>query len=462
MSFKISKFFLYASVFCVALVTTSTLFPFIVGKYTWFRASVFLGLIFFLIGILSDPGADHYINRVKRLFRSPIVVAVSVFVLMFLLAGFFGIDPHNSFWSNFERGEGGLQMLTLYIFFLLLATLFDEERQWSKLFKCSLVVALLMIGYGVMALLKVPSFIGPAALDAGTRFQGSIGNPAYVAVYLIFILFYALYLLFTEYREKIKSVGAILIMLAAAVYVVFFFLAGTRGSFAGLGAAALVFFVYFGITDKKRRKTILMILAAGVLLLGLGFVFKNNNFIKNSPLARVYEISLNAQTFSDRRIIWKMAWDGFKANPILGVGPENFLYVFDHYFNTAYYQPPAAFGAWFDRAHSIIFDYLAETGILGFLSFASIFAVFYAMFFRKKIATPENQNSGHPDHGKLSRFSHLPSIARALVFALPVAYLIQGLVLFDILPTYINLFIFFAFATYLFLPNSVKNETRHE
>lgn len=462
MSFKLSKFFTYASIFCVALVTTSTLFPFIVGKYTWFRASVFLGLIFFLLGLLSDPRADYYINRIKRLFRSPVVIAVSVFVLMFLLAGFFGVDPHNSFWSNFERGEGGLQMLTLYIFFLLLTTLFDEEKQWSLLLKCSLVVALLMIGYGVLALLKAPGVVGPSALDAGTRFAGSIGNPAYVAVYLIFILFYAFYLLFTEYREKLKSVGAILIMLSSAIYLVFFFLAGTRGSFAGLGAAALVFFVYLGFADKKHRKTILMILAAGVLLLALGFAFKNNNFIKNSPISRVYEISFNAQTFSDRRIIWKMAWDGFRANPLLGVGPENFLYVFDHYFNTAYYQPPAAFGAWFDRGHSIIFDYLAETGILGFLSFASIFAAFYAMFFRKKIATSENQNSGHPDHNRLSRFSHLPPVARALVFSLPLAYLVQGLVLFDILPTYINLFILFAFATYLFLPSQVKNENRHE
>ena len=462
MPFKISKFFLYASIFCVALVTTSTLFPFIVGKYTWFRASVFLGLIFFLIGLLSDPRADHYLNRIKRLFRSPMVIAVSAFAFMFLLAGFLGVDPQNSFWSNFERGEGGLQILTLYIFFLLLATLFDEEREWLKLFKCSLVVALLMIGYGVLALLQTPGVIGPSVLSAGDRFQGSIGNASYVAVYLIFALFYALYLLFTEYREKLKSAGAILIMLSSAIYLVFFFLAGTRGSFAGLGAAALVFFVYLGIADKKRRKTILVILSAAIFLLALGFVLRNHNFIKNSPVSRVYEITFNAQTFSDRRIIWKMAWDGFMANPLLGVGPENFLYVFDHYFNPAYYQPPAAFGAWFDRAHSIIFDYLAETGILGFLSFASIFAVFYGMLFRKKIATPENQNSGHPDHRRLSRFSHLPAAARALVFSILIAYLIQGLVLFDILPTYINLFTIFAFATYLFLPNQIKNENRHE
>ena len=36
-----------------------------------------------------------------------------------------------------------------------------------------------------------------------------------------------------------------------------------------------------------------------------------------------------------------------------------------------------------------------------------------------------------------------------LILTMPVAYLIQGLVLFDVLPTYINIFFFLALAAYL-------------
>lgn len=458
MTFKISKFFLYASVFAVALVTTSTLFPFIVGKYTWFRASVFLSVIFFLMGVITDERAGYYLGRLKKLVCSPVVIAVSAFVFMFLLAGLLGVDPGNSFWSNFERGEGGLQLLTLYLFFLLLATLFDEEKQWSLLFKCVFVTALVMIGYGVLAGVQAnPSVIGPAFGTPGFRFQGSIGNPAYVAVYLVFVLFYALYLLLTEYRHKLKSAGAILTMAASAVYLVFFFLAATRGAFLGLVAAALVFLSYMAIASKKLRKPFLAVAGALVILFAIGFTFRNSAAVQKLPFARIFDLSVTTQTFHDRATIWKMAWDGFKARPVLGVGPENFLYVFDHYFNINYYQPPASFGAWFDRAHSIIFDSLAETGILGFLSLASMFFIFYLQFFRKKIANAENLSPEHPEHHKLTHFSHLSSSARALIFSLPIAYLVQGLVLFDILPTYIVLFMFFAFATYIFSAHSVKS-----
>ena len=106
-----------------------------------------------------------------------------------------------------------------------------------------LVAASLMIFYGIGAGLKyvdmemitvtqngalteVPSgngglyfqwfknFIGP---KFGDRFQGTIGNSAYVAVYLIFAMFYAAYLLIDKYRHRFKSFP----FFALAVAVVF-------------------------------------------------------------------------------------------------------------------------------------------------------------------------------------------------------------------------------------------------
>ena len=186
MLFKIAKFFLYVSVFAVVIVTTSTLFPFIVGKYTWFRAAVDLALIFFLGGLMFSPESNSYLARLKKLFRSPIVIAIThLFTVIFLLACFFGVRPSFSFWSNFERGEGGFQILTLYIFFILLATLFKEESDWRKVFWASLAAATLMIVYGVIAgtigSIGSWSFIGPKFGTPSYRFQGSLGNEAYVA-----------------------------------------------------------------------------------------------------------------------------------------------------------------------------------------------------------------------------------------------------------------------------------------
>ena len=302
--------------------------------------------------------------------------------------------------------------------------------------KWFLAGGMLMVLYGIGAGSKLGNFIGPVFGSPNFRFEGSIGNPAYVAVFSIFMLFYALYLV-SDHRANLKSPGALTLFGVALIFLISFFAAATRGAFIGLMAAVFVFLVYFAFGHKSWRKWAWMI--GGILLacVILGVIFQNSSFVQSIPGSRVFDLSLTTQTLHDRTVIWKMAWDGFLARPILGWGPENFLQVFSTHFNTSFFVPDQGFGAWFDRAHSLIFDYLVETGILGFLAFAGIFIIFFRKFFRS------GRVSSNPLNNK-SLFE------KGLILTMPVAYLIQGLVLFDVLPTYINIFFFLAFAAYLF------------
>jgi len=443
--FNTSKFFLYAAVFFVAIMSTSTLFPFIVGKYVWFRVSVDLALITFLLGLIFDSGAEQVLARVKEFSRSPLVWAVSAFVFFVMLAVIFGFNPSYSFWSNFERGEGGLQMLHLYLFFLLLLTLFKDEKNWRIIFWCSIVAAFLMILYGVGAGIKgvdgkafggiFQNFIGSTFDTQGFRFSGSIGNPAYVATYLIFIMFFTAYLWVSKYLKQWKSWRSILLIFSAIVFAVFFLLAATRGAVIGVLAAGAVALLYLGFNRKEWRKWTIGIAIVGVAFYGTLVHFRGTKFVQALPVSRIFDISITTQTFQDRSYIWKMAWDGFKERPFFGWGPENFLQIFDQHFNIKYFSPQKGFGAWFDRAHSFIFDYLAETGVFGFLGFVSMFMVFYYLFFKNR------------SHGGESMSTILMD---DLFFVLPIAYLIQSLVLFDVLVIYVNLFMFMAFAVYYF------------
>jgi len=181
-----------------------------------------------------------------------------------------------------------------------------------------------------------------------------------------------------------------------------------------------------------------------LLVISLMVYFKEAPFVKSLPGSRLFDISFSAETFQHRRIMWKIALDGWKERPLLGWGPENYLKIFDKHFNIEYFIPAAGFGAWFDRAHSVYFDYLAETGILGLLSYLSIFIVFYWQLLSKTRINAEINSS------------HQSSVSNALLIALPIAYLIQGLVLFETLPLYLNLFLFLAFANYKFNGRSLK------
>jgi len=462
--FKISKFFLFLVPFCVVIVSTATLFPFIVGKYVWFRTTVDLALIAFLVGLLIAPGENEYVRRLRNVFKSPLHITLALFVLFFILAGFFGVAPAASFWSNFERGEGGFQILHLYLFFLLLCVLFKKEN-WFTLFRISLFAAVLLILYGLAAAALIGGFVGPYHDQSGklvadsfwgrlrvTEFQGSLGNPAYVSVYLIFTMFYTFYL-FTETKARWRRISLVIFSL---FYFLFFWLAQRRGVFLGLLAAIFAGVVYFIFSSHgKLKKWGIGILVFFVIVTGVLFYFRDADFVKNLPGSRVFQISLKEQTAQTRLWTWGSAFKGWQERPILGWGPENFSVVFDKYFDTRHFSPGRGSETWFDRAHSIYFDYLTETGILGYLSFLSIFVALYLLFFKLSREINKDKNSIVKNNQEIKSFQKFSLIQRTLFFAVPIAYLVQGIALFDILPTYLNLFLFLAFANFNFT-NIVK------
>jgi O-antigen ligase len=444
MLFKASKFFLHAAVFSVILVSTSTLFPFIVGKYVWFRTVVDLALIFFLAGLMFNPDAGHYISRLKQLFKSPVTIAVTAFAAFFVLASFFGVRPSFSFWSNFERGEGGLQILNLYVFFVLLATLFREDRDWRKMFWLSMGAASLMILYGIIAGFG-GSFggwgqIGPVFGEPGFRFEGSLGNSEYVPGYLVFIMFFASYLLLSVKRSwgSPQSTGLIALIL---FFFTFCLMSGTRGAFVGLIAGALATVVYIGIYKKPWRKWLIAGAAIMVMTVALLVHFRPAPFVKYFPGASsILRLSLSEHDLADlttRFVMWDTAVQGWKERPLLGWGPENFLVLFDKHYEIRYYNPEAGFGAWFDRAHSTVFDYLAQIGALGLLSYLAIFVCLGLLLLKKKWREAAKLDSRR-------------AIIQGLFLGIIVTYLVQGTVLFDVFALYLPLFTLFAFAVYYF------------
>jgi len=452
--FKLSKFFLIFSVFCIPIVMASTLFPFIVGKYVWFRMSVDFAFIFFLLGLLLSKEAAIVSRKLLVIFKQPLVIAVTIFVIAFLLACFFGINPHFSFWSNFERGEGGFQMIHLWIFFILLALLFDKEENWRKMFFWFLISGVLMAIYGLFAGLGAKGFVGSLFSDAGFRFQGSIGNPAYVAAFCIFMIFYCLYLLFSKQDRKLFYKGNLWLWGLILVFLAVFFSAATRGAFIGLMAAIVAFLGYLIIFYKPWRVRLLILIIVPLLIVGSLVYFKDSVFVKSIPGSRVFDISITAKTFQDRTIMWGIAWQGFKERPVFGWGPENFIRIFDKHFDVRYFNPAEGFGAWFDRAHSVYFDYLAETGIVGLVSYLMIFLVFYWQLIKSQIL---NFKSQRENNKKLPAINY-QLLINALLFAVPTAYLVQGIVLFDVLPIYLNLFLLLAFANYKFnLKSQISN-----
>jgi O-antigen ligase len=438
---KLCRFFLYLALFGAVFVLPSTAQPF-AGEYYFFRVAIELSLSCLVLwwGFQAPPGALK--ERLARTVADPLFRAVSLFVLAFVAACLFAYDPSAAFWSGYVRGDGGFQMLHNYAFFVLLLVAFDTAKDWRRALTFTVLAAGLCIAYGILAAGLVPNFMGytdkdglPSAptffgrLFSDTRFKGSLNNPLYVAITLLFAMAFALYLAFSS---QWKSGWGKRLFYSAGIFILllFFVLTQARGPLLGLLAGAASFFGYLAFADARYRRRA----AGGILILAALVIvaFSARNFLsaQNIPGHRLLQADVREVSVRGRFLYWDAAWRGFQERPLLGWGPENFATVLDRHFDPRIYLPGAASETWIDRAHSVVFDYLAETGLLGLAAYTGVFAVFYRQLFRSE----RRWRAGA---------EHSPSqYTQALFFAVPVAYLVQGLVFFDVLTTYLNLFLF--------------------
>lgn len=458
MLLKLSKFFLYAAVFAAIIVLPSTFFPFIGGKYYFLRACIEFALLFLALwwGFEAKPGEMK--EMLVSTFKKPLVIALTVLAGVVLLSTLVANNPGGAFWSNFERGEGAFQFIHYYLYFVLLAMLFRTKEQWRLFFKLFLGAAVIMILYGIGAALGssacLGTCIGPYASvagnlwaklsNAGARFQGSLGNAAYVAPYLMFAAFFSLYLWLTGDIKKWYRTA--LYWGLAAFYGIFFILSGTRGAALGVVAGVFAFLLYLVFANKRLRVPGVAVLAVLVVLVGTMYHYRNTPAVQRIPGSRLLQVDLQETTLQTRFWTWGAALKGFEERPILGWGFENFSTVFDRHFNPNFYIPGQNAETWFDRAHSIFFEYLADTGIVGFAAFIGIYVIFYREFFRKRKEVFQDEA--------------YPLMLKAGFLALPIAYLVQDIALFDVLPIYLGIYAFLALSVLYLKDEPAKTQIK--
>ncbi|MEK9168059.1 MAG: O-antigen ligase family protein [Patescibacteria group bacterium] len=402
------------------IVPGTFFFPFITGKNFAFRILVEILLAAWAVLAILVPA--------YRPKRSWIAIAIGAFLGVMAVADIFGANFLTSFWSNYERMEGLVALLHLGAYFFVASSVLTTEKLWERLLQTSLGASVIMGGYGIFQL------AGTLQIHQGsTRIDGTLGNATYLAVYALFHIFIATFLIARHkadlpHSRKSESGGWIAWMYGAILLLNLFVLYSTqtRGAILGLigGAFLTVFLIaIFGKENKTARKISAGVIVGILVLIGLFFAFKDSSFVRGSQtLNRFATISLTEQTTKSRFQIWGLAIEGFKEHPILGWGQDNFILVFNKYYDPRLYsQEP-----FFDRAHNVFLDWLIAGGILGLLAYLSLFAVALWYLWRGK-----------------GSFSF---IEKTILTGLLGAYFIQNLFVFDNLMSYV---LFFTVLAYL-------------
>ncbi|MEJ0053538.1 MAG: O-antigen ligase family protein [bacterium] len=392
--------------FVPLLVTNSLYFPFITGKAFAFRILVEIALAGWAVLAFADKRYRPRFSWLGALF--------AVFVLWMFLADCFAINPEKALWSNFERMEGWITLVHLLGLFVVASSVLSAKDLWRRLWLTSLGVSVIVCLHGVLQLL------GVAAIHQGSgRLDASLGNATYLAVYLLFHICIAAWLLRGEIERRSWLRYALPLLILFETYILF--KTETRGAVLGvvIGAAVAGLLAALLSGGKTRRYGAGAVIAVLVLCGGF-FLVRDSSFVtNNSALARIASISIDQG--STRFALWHMAYEGFLVHPVLGWGQEGYNYVFSEFYRPSLYDQEA----WFDRAHNSFVDWLVAGGLPAFLLYISLFIAAFWLLLRRPeftIAEKVGLSSLLVAYGVHSMFV-FDNLISSLLFVLVIAYI---------------------------------------
>lgn len=355
---------------------------------------------------------------------TPISLSLIFFFFALIITALSGADWTKSLWDVFSRKMGLVAMLHGGALFLILASLgqhnFNFLRQLARFAVWTgLVVSLLAVLQYFEWLTPIISFFPAPANPA--RPAAVFSNAPHLAGYLIFIVFLALWLFFTETKPILKTSFGLAGFLGAAAI----FLSGTRGSIIGLAIGAIILALLF-LLDKTTKKIGAVLLA---IVIGTGLTLwltKAAPFWQEVPgfnrlISQSTQINLGERITS-----WKIGLESFKERPVVGWGWGNYGVGFNKYYD--YGTPSLSFSpggyrpADRDKPYNIFIELLVSGGVLLLLGYLSVLIAFgYSIL----------KTSG---------------AVKPFLAALMAAYLTQNLVLFDTIATLPFFFLLLALA----------------
>ena len=404
-------------------VWSGFLFPFITGKTLFLYALIEVLCALWLIAVMR--GAISL-----RPLRSAVAFAFGTFLLLFGITSVFGVDFWRSFWSTYERMDGLLTWIHLGAFFIVLTTT-ASEKLWRRLTAVSFFVYFLVSLSAVLIW-----FI--SGIDA--RVGGVFDNPSYLASYTLLHIFLIGYVYSRVHTHtmRLTLIGLLFLGILALIA------SGTRGAFLGLASGG-VLIALFSLWRRIAFVTNVSILIRGIFVGGIALalfagVWGAGAFYNSiSSSGRTIPVSVEKVLAEPRIAVWHVAWQGIKERPLLGWGGGAFSDVFD-----TWYDPKLSLEEpWFDRAHSIVFDWLIAGGIVLFLAYASLFiAAFFLLWV-------------HPGQRV---FNHATQVAFSGFF---VAYVAQGVFLFDTTVGLVPLIATLAYLNWSAVPSVWQKEKPH-
>jgi len=389
------RYGIYLSLFTPFIFSQNFYSPFIFPKTIFFQSIIEIVLVAYVV---LNIFSNKYRPRLNILNISIIIFFVIIFITSLT-----GVNFEKSFWNNFERMNGLFTLLHVFVFFVILSSIFKKREDWEKFFTVSILTGISIIFF---------------VLFTGQDINGfsTMGNSSFLAAYLLFDIFFAIILFLIK-----SGIWKIFYGLSLLVLIPSLLISDCKGAivsfFVGLFLFLLEYFIFF---QKKLLK--FFILGCSVLLMAVVIVAMAtpSNFVKNE-----LKNTLELPNIQSRIIVWEISQKAWQEKFLLGWGQENFNLAFDKYFDPKLILNSYGGESYFDKAHNIILDTGVTSGIFGVLSYLSIFSIAFFIIFKTGL------KSRHKDE----------IIFWGGIIVLLIIYFLQNLILFDTINTYLLFFL---------------------
>ncbi len=407
--------------FVPVLVADIWIFPFITGKNFTFRILVEIAFVGWATLALIDKS--------HRPRFSWILVSLLTLCGIMLVANLLGEYPVKSFWSVFERMDGYVTLVHLVLLVIVLGSVLKDKRIKFLNFKTTawqLFFGTILIASVLVVFKAAGQLAGTEVITQGeTRINSTLGNAAYMAVYMLFMFFIAALAIVKSRSSAWQITYGVL----AIIFATLLFLTATRGTVLGFIGGVILFtliVIFFERRAVRLRSYAIYGIVVICLLIGGLWMAKDTTLIQGSTVAKRLTTGISLSAMETRFTIWGIATDGFKERPLLGWGQGNFDYAFNQYYRPSLYNVEP----WYDRAHNILFDWLIAGGILGALAYLSVLlAVLYYLVWRVLIKKDET----------------FTVIEVAVLTGLLASYFVHNLVVFDNIVSYLFFAIILAY-----------------
>lgn len=353
-------------------------FPFIVPKALFFIAMTSIACVGAAMLIARDP---------ERFLKLPRIILYTVlaYTLALVVGVIISIHPALSWWGTYERMLGVSTMLFFPLYFFTGTVLITYNENPARLRRITLRI-LWIVGV-IVALLGIFQHESPSSFllaESGGRVYSTLGNFIYFGGFMNSLFWIALILLFSNPTSRIKG----WYVLSALIAFTGILLSGSRGPLLGFLVGCAIFGIvqFLTRTSYSPKKIILSVTGTLILVIGTLALPVVQRHVGALPVVgRVLSVHRLFGDASPRLIAWRIGLESFQAHPLFGYGHESFYSIFNERYNPQSLRY-SLYETWFDNAHNIVVNTLAERGLLGLLTLLALYGmpIYYAYTLYKK------------------------------------------------------------------------------